>query len=110
MEQKEEYIIERAEEAVERAKTTSQQPRFAGNVDSIFGALYRWVKLTEDLAIPDYSSKSRKRDAWLQEFWLREPHWAGIVSQLSTISSGRGWMLTGGRNQVRRYTDILHEA
>jgi len=110
MDDNERAIIEAGELAVERAKTFSTQPRFSGSVDSIFGALQRWVKLSEDLQIPDYRAKSRQRDRWLAEFWNREPHWAGVVSQLTTINAGRGWSLTGGRNQVYRYTDILHGA
>ena len=68
-----------AAEDIERARTYSRQPRFKGQVDSIFGALQRWVKLAEDLRIPDYAAKSRTRDRWLSAFWNREPHWAGVV-------------------------------
>ena len=110
MSNEEQAIIEAGEEAVERARTYSRQPRFKGQVDSIFGALQRWVKLAEDLQIPDYAAKSRRRDRWLAAFWNREPHWAGVVSQLVTINAGRGWTMVGGRNQVYRYTDILHGA
>jgi hypothetical protein len=104
-----EEIIEAGEQAIERA-VGSKQPRFKGNADSIFGALVRWVKLSQELQVPDYMADSRRRDTWLQSFWMREPHWAGVVGQLTLINAGRGWTLTGGRNQVRKFTTILHEA
>ena len=50
MDDNERTIIEAGEQGVERARTYSRQPRFKGSVDSIFGALQRWVKLAEDLA------------------------------------------------------------
>jgi len=110
MEDRDKAIIAAGEEAVERAKAASKQPRFQGNVESVFGALIRWLKLAEDLQIPAYSVNSRRRDTFLANYWLREPHWAGVIGQLVMLNAGRGWTLTGGRNQVYRYTRILHAA
>lgn len=105
-----EKVIDQAAEQIERAQTYSKQPRFEGTADDFWGAIQRWFKLSEDLQIPDYSSKSRTRDKWLQEFWNREPHWAGVISQLTLINSSRGWTLTGGRNQVNRFATMFHNA
>ena len=84
-------VAEVQSEGVERARATySRQPRFRSDMDSLYGALIRWVKLAESLSVPDYSSNSRNRDEFLQVFWMREPHWAGVISQLKMINSGRG--------------------
>ena len=94
-------------EGVERAKTSSQQPRFKQDSEAVFGRIIRWVK-DANLEAPDYSSNSLKRDRWLREFWLREPHWAFAVNQAIMIDANRRWTLTGGRNQVYRYLTIFH--
>ena len=102
--------IERAEEAVERAqKTYSKQPRFSQDSDKIFGSVLRWLK-REETECPDYDADSRKRDTWLRENWQCEPHWAGVLNTVLLVDSSRGWTLTGGRNQVYRYTALLHSA
>ena len=91
------------------ASSLSKQPRFSEDeVNYIFTSVYRWVKMA-DIEEPDYGANSRARDAWLQRFWIREPHLAGVLNSVVAIDKNRGWTLTGGRNQVRRYTDILHE-
>jgi hypothetical protein len=51
-----------------------------------------------------------QRDAWLRSVWRLEPRLAGVVNAVVLVDSNRGWTLTGGRNQVRRYTTMLHEA
>lgn len=105
-------IIEQAEQAIDRAKSLSKQPRFDSNksTEGLFFAVTDWLKRAKELAEPEYRPDSRKRDEWLQQFWKLEPHWAGIVQQTVMIDSNRGWMLIGGRNQVRSYTNILHAA
>ncbi len=50
------------------------------------------------------------RDPYLRKIWKKEPICAGavysVVSKLRTL----GWTLEGGRNQVKQWTNILHEA
>ena len=50
------------------------------------------------------------RDKYLRDIWKLEPICAGavysVVSKLRTL----GWTLEGGRNQVKKWTGILHEA
>lgn len=110
MDQETKQELDATGEAIERAqKTLSKQPRFRGPEGAVFGQMIRWVK-EADLTAPDYSSKSMKRDKWLRTFWLREPHWAGAVHQAILIDANRRWMLTGGRNQVYRFLEVLHDA
>lgn len=110
MDATERTIIETAEEAIERAKTDSQQPRFTSNADSVFSALMGWLKRAKELQEPEYRSDSRKRDEWLRDFAILEPHWSGALQQTVMIDSNRGWMMVGGRNQVNRYTTMMHNA
>lgn len=95
-------------EITRAAKSDSQQPRLSADGSS-FGAAYQWLQLEEIQQVP-YSANSMQRDAWLRTFWKLEPRLAGIVNAVTLIDSNRGWSLIGGRNQVRRYTDILHAA
>ena len=60
--------------------------------------------------LPDYTANSRYRDAVLHNIWRLEPHLAGVVNAVVLIDSNRGWSLTGGRNQVNRFTAMLHDA
>jgi hypothetical protein len=103
------------EKAVERArKTFSKQPRFRDNgTDGVdmYRQIYGWIKLAVDeIDEEQYQVDSRRRDGWLNEFWRLEPHWSGIVKQVVLVDSARPWTLTGGRNQVRRYANVLHFA
>jgi len=88
----------------------SKQPRFATTpVDS--GEFYldvlKWVNLASE-QVPKYEPNSRVLDTWLSEFWGLEPHLAGVINSVSSIDSNRGWSITGGRNQVSRWSKILH--
>lgn len=94
--------------SIERAtKPESQQPRLANTSSNVFGSYLPWQNIAEIEPVP-YSSDSRRRDAWLRTFWRLEPKLAGVVNAVTVIDSNRGWSIIGGRNQVRRYTDILH--
>ena len=103
--------LEQAEEVVERAraKTFSKQPRFREDSEQVFGSVLEWLKCSE-LSCPDYDADSRKRDTWLRENWQREPHWAGVLNTVILVDSSRGWTMTGGRNQVYKYTTLLHKS
>jgi hypothetical protein len=102
--------LERAAEAVERARELpkSRQPRFATKAESFAGAVMRWVKSAKALEEPDYAANSMRRDTWLSDFWRLEPHLASVLNSVVMIDQNRGWTLTGGRNQVYRYTNVLH--
>lgn len=92
---------------VRRAKEVSKQPRFkVGSASDFYFSTLQWVTSIEQA--PKYDPDTRNRDTWLASFWHSEPHLAGVLHSLISIDSNRGWSLTGGRNQVIRYTDILH--
>lgn len=102
---------ERLERAVEASK--SKQPRYgartAPNATNFFASVMKWVENAQDQE-PEYKPDSRKRDEWLQNFWPREMHWAGVISSVNMIDTNRGWNLTGGRNQVMRFVPVLRDA
>lgn len=103
--------LEQAAEIVERAKDEiySKQSRFA-NFDrgQFMRSIVGWVN-DANLQEPPYSANSSKRDAWLLEFVKREPHIIGALSSVISVDKNRAWTLTGGRNQVNRYTAVLHD-
>lgn len=100
--------IERAEADIEDAEL-SQQPRFQKDLDgeTFFNTVVRWTKMAGQDA-PAYERHSMKRDLWLTNFWQLEPHLAGVLNSMVGIDKNRAWSLIGGRNQVRRFTRVLH--
>jgi len=101
---------ERLEAAVYRAQVASQQPRFSdADRERMFGSFFKWIK-TEEVQAKPYDADSRKRDAWLATAWRREPHLSGVINSVVSIDSNREWSLTGGRNMVNRYNNILRDA
>jgi hypothetical protein len=93
-------------------KAKSRQPRLNNkrpDPTNFFGSVLKWVELAKDQE-PEYRPDSRIRDKWLQTFWPREPHWAGVVGSVNMIDSNRGWTMVGGRNQVNRYVQIFRYA
>jgi len=97
---------------VERTRDTknySDQDRFKVNVSpqDFFVQIMNWTTDAEDNE-PVYSPSSRERDKWLQELVHKEPHLSGILSSAVSIDKNRGWRLVGGRNQVLRYSNMLH--
>lgn len=84
----------------------SMQPRFKAVTPSqFFHSLYRFVN-DSILDEPAYGDQSR--DAWLRSIWRLEPYLAGVINSVTNIDKNRGWTVTGGRNQVKRFTNILH--
>ena len=90
------------------AEIVSKQPRFdKDSPDTFFSGMMKWSK--EDFeTLPIYHSDSRIRSKWLNQFWLNEPYLSGIINSVVQIDKNRGWTLVGGRNQVLRFTDVLH--
>ena len=100
-------IIEAAQAEVERAQPTSKQPRF--DAKQAFASFLSWLTITE-IEAPAYQANSMIRDKWLRSVWRLEPHMAGVVNSVALIDSNRGWELVGGRNQVARYSEMLHQS
>lgn len=86
----------------------SKQPRFTEpNPQDFYFDVMQWTNVASE-QVPPYVPDTRKLDAWLTEFWHLEPHLAGVLNSVISIDANRGWTLTGGRNQVLRWTQILH--
>lgn len=99
--------------AVIRAAATdpaSKQPRFSieeKNWQQLLFQFYNWGKgiIFEE---PKYQADSRRRDKWLLEVVPKEPYLLGIQQSIVTIDKNRGFTLTGGKIQVKRFLGILH--
>lgn len=96
--------------SIMRQNGKSKQPRFGAkpNPISFFSSIWNFV--SDIQKEPAYSSDSRTRDAWLRKVWKLEPYLAGVLNSVVQIDKNRGWTITGGRNQVNRFTKILHQA
>jgi hypothetical protein len=84
----------------------SKQPRFKEiRPRDFFTSLFRFVNTD----IQDEPNRgNRERDAWLRRVWKLEPYLAGVINSVVSIDKNRGWTITGGRNQVRRFVSLLH--
>jgi hypothetical protein len=105
-------FLEVAEQEIERqnGNIQSKQPRLNDtSPEQFYMSVLRFAKLAY-MDQPEYKSDSRKRDRWLTEIWKMEPNLAGVLNSVVAIDKNRGWSLVGGRNLVRRYTNILHNA
>jgi hypothetical protein len=95
-------------EPITRVNGNGHKPRFISDYTNVFNSTLRWLHRAE-LEEPPYIPDSRIRDRWLQNFWRLEPFLAGVINSVTEIDANRGWTLTGGRNQVRKYTARLHD-
>ncbi len=83
----------------------SLQPRFSEvNPNRFFNSLMRFSNIQNE---PEHGT--RDRDEWLRGIWPQEPYLAGVINSVINIDKNRGWTVTGGRNQVKRFIDILHD-
>lgn len=89
-------------------RVTSKQPRFNKvTPQQFFASMLRfWDSDIQNE--PEYQRDTRKRDEWLRRVWPKEPYLAGVVNSVVQIDKNRGFDITGGRNQVRRYSNMLH--
>jgi hypothetical protein len=100
--------LAKADEIIQQAKSSSQQPRFDAVDSNVFMATTtRWAKDMLEQA-PSYDTDSRKRSSWLDKFWKNEPYLSGVINSVVQIDKNRGWSLVGGRNQVLRFQHVLH--
>lgn len=97
-------IVERAGPPI----VPSRQPQSI-NPNEMFTSMVHWVD-DMNLTAPLYAIDTRARDRWLDEIWRKEPHISGVISQVVSLKKNQGWSLTGGRNQVNRFDQILHNS
>lgn len=102
--------LDKASELLERqARPESHQPRFDPRItpSQFFFQIYNWTKeLIYDE--PKYKADSRKRDEWLRKVVMKEPYLNGVLHSVISVDKNRGWTITGGRTQVKKYTSLLH--
>lgn len=98
---------------IERAAaeaTLSKQPRFTPDrksINQLFQQIYGFAKGTI-YDEPPYQADSTRRDTWLAKVVLKEPYLLGILQSVVSIDKNRGWTLVGGKIQVKRFVQILH--
>jgi len=98
-------------ETVERAKSVeSHQARFDPKTKSPSQLFYQISMWSKELIFnePKATADSRKHDAWLTAVVQKEPYLLGVLQSVVSVDKNRGWTLTGGRNQVNKFTRILH--
>lgn len=101
--------LKEARQIIADAKSNvSVQPRFqAGMEEGSFSGRLNWPKGIFE-TVPPYTPDSRARTKWLQAFWPQEPMLAGLINSVVEIDRNRSWELVGGRNQVARFIDVIH--
>lgn len=86
--------------------SSSKQPRFNEvSPRNFFNSLFRFINI-DIQDEPVYGVPAR--DIWLRRIWKLEPYLAGVLNSVTNIDKNRGWTITGGRNQVKRFVNILH--
>lgn len=93
----------------------SKQPRFGatekrdnGVYDvGFFTSMYNFYKSFK-APPPAYKPDARTRDVWLREFARKEPLLMGVLNTVIDIDKNRGWNMVGGRNQVLKFTRMMH--
>lgn len=90
--------------------TASKQPRLNNTRELTTAGIWTvWEDYTAgENVVPPWGSPGRT--AKLREAWRAEPILAGAVSSLVQKATSLDWQITGGRNRVRRYRDMLAEA
>lgn len=85
--------------------STSIQPRFHSTEE--FFSFFTDVAVAAD-DIPAWGT--RERDRYLRENWRAEPLLAGAVSSMVQKMVSLNWSVTGGRNKVMRFADVMYNA
>jgi len=88
------------------AGTRSKQPRLAQTKDVVSYVFTLWEVAQDD--IPPWGKPGRAEK--LREFARAEPILAGALASMVSKVVSLDWQITGGRNRVRRYHEVLSEA
>ncbi len=105
--------IDRAAEQIERVQAQnveSKQPRFSMDrrqVAQFFQQIYGVAK-EAIFNEPAYAADSSRRDTWLAKVVRKEPYLLGILQSVVSIDKNRGFTLVGGKIQVKKFINILH--
>ena len=105
--------IDRAAEQIERAQAEnveSKQPRFVierRQAAQFFQQIYGVAK-EAIFNEPAYTADSSRRDTWLAKIVRKEPYLLGILQSVVSIDKNRGFTLVGGKIQVKKFVNILH--
>lgn len=86
--------------------TQSRQPRTQTDKDT--NPMFVWTMYEQRDDFPKWGSAGR--DAKLREFAREEPILAGAVATMSSKATALDWQITGGRNRVSRFHEVLGEA
>ena len=106
--------IESVEQIVDRNRDPeiiSRQPRFEDgeSARNFLMSRFSWA-IKSHLSAPAYNADTRARDTWLSNIWRSDPFLSGVLYSVIAIDKNRGWTILGGRNQVRRFSEILYSA
>lgn len=105
--------LDKAGEQLERAQAAaveSKQPRFAvtrQQAVNLFNQIYGIAK-EAIFNEPPYAADSTRLDTWLAKVVKKEPYLLGILQSVVSIDKNRGWTLVGGKIQVKKFVNILH--
>ena len=105
--------LDKAGEQIERAQAAaveSKQPRFAvtrQQAINLFNQIYGVAK-EAIFNEPPYAADSSRLDTWLAKVVKKEPYLLGILQSVVSIDKNRGWTLVGGKIQVKKFVNILH--
>lgn len=105
--------LDKAGEQLERAQAAaveSKQPRFAvtrQQAVNLFNQIYGVAK-EAIFNEPPYAADSTRLDTWLAKVVKKEPYLLGILQSVVSIDKNRGWTLVGGKIQVKKFVNILH--
>jgi len=89
-----------------RQNGKEKKPRFE---KEIYNNFITWINSVVENE-PAYGTDSWARDKWLLGVSRKETILAGIMNSVTLIDSNRGWSIVGGRNQVYRWSDKLHQS
>lgn len=97
-------------ERAQAAAVESKQPRFAltrTQAVNLFNQIYGVAK-EAIFNEPPYAADSTRLDTWLAKVVKKEPYLLGILQSVASIDKNRGWTLVGGKIQVKKFVNILH--
>lgn len=97
-------------ERIQSAAVESKQPRFAMTKQqaiNLFNQIYGVAK-EAIYNEPPYAADSTRLDTWLAKVVKKEPLLFGILQSMVSIDKNRGWTLVGGKIQVKKFVNILH--